>query len=161
MLDELVAVIYRLHRRILLRQQSLTTFDHRLARALSAAQNSVCGFFSFCLQPPRSKNRNQSSRTDNTFRRSSIIHSFGRKSPDNLYSTQDSGNAPPQKHFAAYLASTSILSYHPSTVRTLAWTPRCSDHVESADRLLSGGCLARGDEDMSPRFRLVGSLLQC
>lgn len=50
-----------------------------------------------------------------THRQSLVLRlsGFGRKSPDILHSLQACGNAPPQKHFAAYLASTSILFRQP------------------------------------------------
>lgn len=65
---------------------------------------------------PLSNSSLKKSQSKLTHRQSLVLRlsGFGRKSPDSLHSLQACGNAPPQKHFAAYLASTSILSRRPA-----------------------------------------------
>lgn len=129
------------------------------ARAPPQKFRALANFiFLFPPPTPRSKNRNQSSHTDKSPALSVITHSFGRKSPD---IPSSHGFAKTRRHrstFAAHLADTSILSLPAhSAVCTLAWTLHCSDHAGLRDRSPSGGCPAKGDEDMSLRSWSGGS----
>ena len=104
----------------------------------------------FFSPTPRSKNRNRSSHTDGA---SCSVHLALRKSPRT--SCTRCRLAETRRH----RSTSRLISLRPPSsladlfvVRTLAWKPRRSDYAGHGDWSSSGGCPAKGDEDMSLRF---------